>query len=63
MQSFATTLKEHRKRLGLTQARMAALFPPNLPLRTWQKWEGNHRVPPEWEQRLILRTLEATKPA
>jgi DNA-binding XRE family transcriptional regulator len=44
-----------RKRLGLTQARLAALLP--APKRTIENWEGGRRNPPAYLQR-ALRDLE-----
>jgi putative transcriptional regulator len=44
-----------RKRLGLTQARFAALLP--APKRTIENWEGGRRNPPAYLQR-ALRDLE-----
>lgn len=58
---FSATIKMHRKRLGLTQVTVGALFPDAcgkpLPRRTWQQWESGERTPPGWAQTLILRRL------
>ncbi len=43
MKTYAERIKAARKRLGITQARAAALC--GVSLRTWSHWERGARLP------------------
>lgn len=50
-----TTIKEARKKAGLTQKEMTESF--LIPRRTLEDWERGARTPPEWAERLIVQEL------
>lgn len=50
------TIKEARKKAGLTQAQMSELL--EIPKRTIGDWETGKRKPPAYVERLVIRELE-----
>ena len=50
------TIKELRARSGMSQAQFAARF--QIPVRTLQDWEQEHRVPPGYVVVMIQRIME-----
>lgn len=50
------TIKEARKKAGLTQAKMSDLL--EIPKRTIGDWETGTRKPPAYVEKLIIRELE-----
>lgn len=50
------TIKEARKKAGLTQASMSELL--EIPKRTIGDWETGTRKPPIYVEKLIIRELE-----
>lgn len=50
------TIKEARKKAGLTQAQMSELL--EIPKRTIGDWETGTRKPPIYVEKLIIRELE-----
>lgn len=50
------TIKEVRKKYGLTQHQLADLT--GIPFRTIQNWEGGQRKCPEYVERLVLDFLD-----
>lgn len=50
------TVKEIRKRTGLSQSKFAEYF--GIPVRTIQKWERNGSVPPEYIPKMMERILD-----
>lgn len=52
---FSDDFKSVRHETGLTQAQLAEKT--GIPKRTIEQWEGGHREPPEWTQRLVLAEL------
>lgn len=53
------TFKSTREKLGMTQKEIAEKL--NIPKRTWQDWELEQRIPPEWASNLILKEMEKMK--
>lgn len=56
------TLKEYRKKLGMSRVDMARLF--GIPVRTIENWDAGVRRPPEWAEELLkneLKKMEETK--
>lgn len=51
--------KKRREELGLTQKEVSEKL--NIPKRTWQDWELEQRMPPEWASNLILKEMEKMK--
>lgn len=49
------TIKEARKKAGLTQRAMTELL--LIPYRTVQDWEGGKHTPPKWAEKLIVEKL------
>jgi DNA-binding XRE family transcriptional regulator len=56
MSPLAHDLHDWRKRLGITQARAAAIF--DVPLRTYQGWEAGRDV---WRPRIVRMAMEAVE--
>lgn len=54
---FAADLRQLRKALGLTQTQAAAIL--GVPMRTYQSWEGDERIPAPYVRRMALITLQA----
>lgn len=50
------TIKEARKKAGLTQAKMSDLL--EIPKRTIGDWETGTRKPPAYVEKLVIRELE-----
>lgn len=50
------SIKEARKRAGLTQAKMSELF--EIPKRTIEEWDRGVRKCPRWAEILIIEKLE-----
>lgn len=50
------TIKEARKKAGLTQAQMSELL--EIPKRTIGDWETGTRKPPAYVEKLVIRELE-----
>lgn len=50
------SIKEARKRAGLSQARMSELF--EIPRRTIEDWDRSIASPPHWAELLIIEKLE-----
>lgn len=50
------TIKEARKKAGLTQAKMSDLL--EIPKRTIGDWETGTRTPPIYVEKLVIRELE-----
>lgn len=50
------TVKELRKRTGLSQSKFAEHF--GIPVKTIQKWERNGSVPPEYVPKMMERILD-----
>lgn len=50
------TIKEARKKAGLTQAEMSKIF--EIPRRTLEDWESQKRKPAPWAEKLIIEKLE-----
>lgn len=50
------TIKEARKKAGLTQAKMSDLL--EIPKRTIGDWETGTRTPPTYVEKLVIRELE-----
>lgn len=50
------TIKEARKKAGLTQAKMSDLL--EIPKRTIGDWETGTRKPPVYVEKLVIRELE-----
>ena len=53
------TFKSTREKLGMTQKEISEKL--NIPKRTWQDWELEQRIPPEWASNLILKEMEKMK--
>lgn len=51
--------KSAREELGMTQKEISEKL--NIPKRTWQDWELEQRMPPEWASNLILKEMEKMK--
>lgn len=51
--------KSAREKLGMTQKEISEKL--NIPKRTWQDWELEQRMPPEWASNLILKEMEKMK--
>ena len=51
--------KSAREKLGMTQKEISEKL--NIPKRTWQDWELEQRMPPEWAERLIIKELVKIK--
>lgn len=49
------TIKEARKRAGLSQAKMSELF--EIPRRTIEDWDRGAASPPHWAELLIIEKL------
>lgn len=58
--SFAATMKQERKRLGITQAQAASLL--GVSKSVIEKWEADTRTPLEITQEGTLARLRKTKP-
>lgn len=50
------TIKEARKKAGLSQARMSEIL--KIPKRTIENWETGERKPPEYVKRLVINELK-----
>ena len=50
------TIKEARKKAGLTQAKMSELL--EIPKRTIENWETDKRKPPAYVEKIVIRELE-----
>lgn len=57
---FAVTIKQERKRLGITQAQAASLL--GVSKSVIEKWEAETRAPLEITQEGIMARLRKTKP-
>lgn len=55
--TFAEQFREARQNAGLSQAALAEVT--GIPKRTIEQWEGGHREPTEWTQRLVLKELRS----
>lgn len=53
------TLKEMREASGLSQAEFAKRY--DIPLRTYQSWEGGERKPAQYIIKLIERIFKLEK--
>ena len=51
--------KSRREALGMTQKEIAEKL--NIPKRTWQDWELEQRMPPEWASILVIKEMEKMK--
>ena len=51
------SIKEARKKAGLSQAKMSELF--KIPRRTLEDWDRGIASPPHWAELLIIEKLEA----
>lgn len=51
--------KKRREELGLTQKEVSEKL--NIPKRTWQDWELEQRMPPEWASNLVIKEMEKMK--
>lgn len=51
--------KKRREELGLTQKEVSEKL--NIPKRTWQDWELEQRMPPEWALNLVIKEMEKMK--
>ena len=49
-------IKEIRAMTGLSQGKFAEKY--GIPVRTLQNWEAEHREPPEYVLKLLLRCVE-----
>lgn len=49
------TIKEARQKAGFSQSEVCALL--EIPLRTYQNWEQNKRVPATWLAKLIVAEI------
>jgi transcriptional regulator with XRE-family HTH domain len=58
--SFASTIKQERERLGLTQAQAASLL--SVSKSVIEKWEADTRTPLEITKDGALAKLRKTKP-
>ncbi len=50
------TIKEIRRRTGLSQSKFAEYF--EIPRKTIQKWEQNGSVPPEYIPKMMSKILD-----
>lgn len=57
-QTEYTTIREARKAAGLSQAAAAKLC-HNIPLRTWENWEGGQTKPTPYIVAFIIEKLTA----
>ena len=48
-----------REQLGMSQRAISEML--NIPLRTWENWEGGLRTPPQYVIDLILFRLNAER--
>jgi DNA-binding transcriptional regulator YiaG len=51
------SIKEARKRAGLSQAKMSELL--EIPRRTIEDWDRGVSSPPHWAERLIIEKLDS----
>lgn len=51
--------KSAREKLGMTQKEISEKL--NIPKRTWQDWELEQRMPPEWASNLVIKEMEKMK--
>ena len=58
---FAPDLKAQRKRLGLSQAKLAAIL--EVDQSTVSMWEAGNTKPISLAQRIIVQTLAAMQPS
>lgn len=54
-----TSIKEYRKKAGLTQVEFSKLF--KIPIDVVKSWDSGRRKPPEWAELLIIEKLENIK--
>lgn len=54
-----TSIKECRKKAGLTQVEFSELF--KIPINVIKSWDSGRRKPPEWAEKLIIEKLENMK--
>ena len=54
------TIKEARKKAGLSQAKAAAFL--KIPNRTLENWEAGMRQPPQYIEDYVIETLLSLKP-